>query len=254
MCFYKRKHGTWQSIRISAHVFLLIWRKVMRGFGFVTALNEMTDWLLRFVGANFLWFLLNLPTIFVLFHLLFLPEFGIFYIIFALVLTGVFLLFPSTAALFALLRDWVIRKEQPSIFKAYFSYFKENYKKGMLAGIVFAILWVIWYVDYYYFTNILENALLSYVFIFFGFFLLAYNLQFFSTLAHFDMKLKEILKTAFIITFGRPLASLLILFVSFAVLYFSLAKVLFLIPFFTGSLVAFFSFLVFFHLAVKGKK
>jgi len=227
----------------------------MNGLRFAEVLNEITDWFIRFVGTNFLWFLVNLPTAFFVLNLLLIPEkIGLFYLILPLLLSGIFLLFPGTIALFAMVRDTILKKESPSIIKSYFSYLKGNYKVGIKGGFLFCLLWLIWYGDYYYFTNILENQLFSYVMMILGLILFVYNLHFFSTSAHFHMGMKDLLKTSFYITIGRPLSFILILLSGVLIFYFSVLKFPFLIPLFSGSLIAYASFYLFFRLALPKQK
>ena len=146
-------------------------------------------------------------------------------------------------------RDWVLKKEEKGLIKNYWRYYKENYKKSLLSGVIFTIVWLILGVDLYYFSE--ENTLLLFVFRIFGIILFVYTINFFSVSAHYQMPLRKLFRNTFTFTFGSPVLFIAVLISSVLILYISFSEFTFLIPFFTGSSIAFLSFAAFYQLFLK---
>jgi uncharacterized membrane protein YesL len=213
-------------------------------------LYTMSEWVMRFAVINVLWLLFNLPVVFFAGNLL-LAE-GQAEMIFFAILTAVFapfVFFPATAAMFASARDWIIDNEGTSLFLSYVNYYKQNYRKSLLGGILFTGLWVILIVDFLFLKE--TSMILAFVFIVFGLILYVMTINFFSVNAHYDMKLRVLLKNAFFITVGSPVLLLAVLLSGLVLLYASVKGPLFLLLFFTGSLIAFLSFSAFYRLYLK---
>ncbi|MBZ5202677.1 DUF624 domain-containing protein [Planomicrobium chinense] len=218
--------------------------------GIAGALYVYAEWLMRFSAANILWFIVNLPLLFVLFSV-YVNGFAEGFVWYLLPLAGLFpaVLVPSTIALFATVREWVIQKDQPSITKAYLSHAKANYLNSFFSGIYIMGLWLVWLMDFYFLKA--EHELFGLLFAFIGLFLFVYTLNFFSLSVHYDMKQRALMKNAFYLTIGNPLLSLFILASNLAIFYVSAAKLLFLLPLFAISISAYLSFLAFYRVALK---
>jgi uncharacterized membrane protein YesL len=222
--------------------------KVMNNF--MSGLYTVSEWVMRFSVTNVLWLLFNLPVVFFVANLL-LAE-GQAQMIFFAILAAVFapfVFFPATAALFASARDWIIEHEGTSLFRSYVSYYKQNYRKSLLGGILLTGLWVILIVDFFFLKDV--SMILSFVFIVFGLILYVFTINFFSVNAHYNLKLRVLLKNASLVTVGSPVLLLAVLGSGFILLYASVKGPLFLLLFFTGSLVAFLSFSAFYRLYLK---
>ena len=188
---------------------------------------------MRFSVINILWFIINLPISFVIFSIYFNGfNNGFIVHLLPLVLLIPALFFPSTIAMFATVRDWVMKKEQQSLTKVYFSYLKANYKKSFLSGLALMFIWLIWAVDFYFFNS--QNDLLSMVFLIFGFLLFIYTINFISLSVHYEMSSRTLMKNTFFLTFGSPLVCLFILISNYLLFYLSATEFLFLFPLFTG--------------------
>lgn len=218
--------------------------------GFMGGLYGVSEWIMRFTIVNLLWVVFNFPIAF-LFVNVFVTDQPVewFILLIPIVILVPFLFFPATAAMFASARDWILEKEGHSLVKSYWHYYKENYKKSLLAGMLFTSLWVIWLVDYYYLSQ--TNEILLFVFIILGIVLFVININFFSILVHYEMKLFTMLKNALLITLGSPVLLLTVAIGSGIILYGSLNGPIFLIPFLSGSLTAFLSFSAFYRLYIK---
>jgi uncharacterized membrane protein YesL len=168
-----------------------------------------------------------------------------------LVLLGIvapFTFFPATAAMFTVARKWVSGDEDVPLLKTFFRGYKENYVQSMIGGILYVLLAVMIYVNYrFYLGQAGSLKLVSVLFITFSLILLASLFNFFSIMVHLHMKVLQILKNALLITIGNPLASIALIVCNGVILYISLFKFTFLIPFFMGSLIAIFSFWMFYR-------
>lgn len=221
--------------------------------GLLGVLYSITEWIMRFFVVNIVWFILNIPIGIILLSALF-TNFSLAYIIYYVpLLVLIPLLFvPSTVALFAMAREWVLQIDHPSITKAYFMHMKSNYKKSVWNGIILMIIWLIWLIDFYYFTN--EHDLFRLVFSILGAALFVFTINFLSLNVHFQMNKRALLKNTFFITMGSPVLFFAILMSNYFLFYVSATKLLFLIPFFTASLCAYLSFAVFYKFSLKIQK
>ncbi|SDN13609.1 Uncharacterized membrane protein YesL [Psychrobacillus sp. OK028] len=223
----------------------------MREFsGFPGVLYSTTEWVMRFSVINILWMIINVPIIIIVLSI-YANNFSIAFVIYYVPLLILFplLFFPSTTGLFAMARDWVLKIDHPSLTKAYFSHIRSNYKKSVVAGLVLTLLWLIWIIDFYYFTN--EHELFRLVFSIMGFALFVFTINFFSLNVHFQMNIRELLKNTFLVMIGSPFLSFVILISNFLLFYVSTTKLVFLIPLFIGSLSAYLSFAAFYRFSLK---
>ncbi|MGI2328951.1 YesL family protein [Planococcus sp. YIM B11945] len=226
----------------------------MRDFsGLTETLYIATEWIMRFSVINILWFILNIPIMFTVASF-FLGEgkSGEMVYLLPLVVLLPALFVPSTAAMFATVREWILKKDQVSLIKTYFSHLKATYKKSFGSGIALMVFWLVWLLDFLYFKN--ENDVLSMAFVVIGLILFIFTINFFSLNAHYQMSNKQLMKNAFFVTLGNPLLSLFILVSNLSVFYVSATELLFLLPLFAGTVSAFLSFLAFYRFALKVEK
>ncbi|WP_077624516.1 YesL family protein [Sediminibacillus massiliensis] len=218
--------------------------------GLMGGLYAVSEWIMRFAVTNILWLFFNFPIVLIGLNALYAeqPGSGVFALIVFSVLAP-FLFFPSTAAMFSSARDWILHREGSSLIRSFWKYYKDNYKNSMLGGLLLTVLWIVWAVDYNYLSNV--NIIFMFAFFIMGVILFVYTINFFSVMAHYHMKVRMILKNSLLITLGSPLLFLTIAIGSGMILYVSINGPMFLIPFFTGSLIAFISFSAFYRLYLK---
>lgn len=223
----------------------------MRDFnGFTGILYAAAEWIMRFSVVNILWFLFNLPVLLIL-SSIYLNGFeaGFVWYLLPLLLFIPLLSVPSTIAVFSMVRDWIMQTGQSSLVKSYFSYLKKGYRKSLIAGVILQSFWSVWIIDFYFFKA--ESSLLEIVFIVIGVGLFVYTINFFSLAAHYQMRIRDIMKNAFFITVGNPLMSGFIVICNLSLLYTGMTELLFLFPFFICSLSAYLSFLAFYRFSLK---
>jgi uncharacterized membrane protein YesL len=214
--------------------------------GLMGGFYRISEWIMRLSVTNVLWIVCSIPF----FYLLlvgFLSGGEVFrQTLPLLAVVAPFTLFPATAAMFTVARKWVSGEGDVPLLKTFFRGYKENYVQSMAGGLVYVLIAVILYVNYrFYLTQPGSLRLLSVLFITFSIIVIVSLFNFFSILAHLHMKTLSIIKNALLITIGNPIASVTLIVCNGIILYVSVAKFTFLIPFFMGSLMAAFSFWMF---------
>lgn len=208
---------------------------------------------MRLATVNVLWMMCNIPILFVVFIMVFIPlQFSFVFHIFLVIILSPILFFPSTTAAFATIRDGVMDKDQPSITKSFFIYFKKNYKSSVLSGIVLTVMWFVWSIDFYYFFNT-SDFILTILFIL-GLVLFVYTINFFSLSVHFHMTKRKLFSNTFFTTLGSPLLFFAVLISNALLFYISFKKLWFLLPFFIISISIFLSFYSFYRFTLNVEK
>ncbi|WP_044476728.1 YesL family protein [Oceanobacillus massiliensis] len=221
----------------------------MKNSGFINGMYMVSEWVMRFSVINLLWLFFNLPILFIAASMFFADQLSYLYILLPLfILLLPVLFFPATAAMFASVRDWVMAKEKTGLIISYWTYYRENYKKGLLGGLFLTAVWGVWAVDYYYFSE--KNIILMFAFVIIGVVLFVYTINFFSVIAHYNMSLRAILKNTLLITIGSPLLFITVMIGS-GIIFLMSSRVWFLMPFFSWSILAFISFSAFYRLYLK---
>ncbi|WP_254901733.1 YesL family protein [Thalassobacillus devorans] len=222
----------------------------MKTSGFMGGLYVVSEWIMRFSLLNLQWVVFNLPIALLLISMLYIEKTeDLFYLAVPLIVLVPVLFFPATTAMFAKAREWVREAEVERESRKYISYYKENYITSLLAGIVFVTLWVVWLADIYYFSD--KNQVIMNLFVVLGILLFIFTVNFFSVSAHYNMKLRGLLRQTFFITVGSPLLFLAVSITSGIVLYISLNVFPIIIPLFSGSLIAFLAFSAFYRLYLE---
>ncbi|KKI89389.1 DUF624 domain-containing protein [Bacillus sp. SA1-12] len=204
-------------------------------------LNRIFEWVMRLSVINLLWIGFNLPICYLALSLLYASNSSVLFMLLAtIVVLAPFFFFPATTAMFGVVRKWVMGEHDVPLFKSYWAYYKENYVRSMSGGLIFSLIWVIWGVDFYFFSKV--NVILSSIFLVGFFFLFLFALTFFANTVHADLKFFQNLKNSFFLTLLYPFNNILVVVLNGIIIYVSLTMFTFLIPFFMGSLIAFVSF------------
>lgn len=220
--------------------------------GFTGIFYKITDWIVTLAGSNLIWIIFNLPLLYLAFCMLFAQNINQLVILgVASLLISPFVFFPATSAMFAVIREWIM-EEDIKIIRSFWRYYKENYARSMMGGLLIALMWLILMVDYYYFTTYVADGFI-YLFVMLSFFLFVFTLHFFSFTVHVYTKLRETFKNALLLTFGTPLLTLGLGVICALIFYLSFQVITFLVPFFMGSLITYLSFSGFFKFFLKMK-
>ena len=131
------------------------------------------------------------------------------------------------------------------LFRSYWHFYRENYKRSVVNGLFLTAVWLVWAVDLYYFST--NNKPLMILFVVLGVLLAVFTINLFSVTVHYHMKWYAALKNTFLVTIGSPMLFITVTLGSGVILYFSFAVFTFLLPFVTGSLIAYLAFSAFYR-------
>ncbi|WP_251526649.1 YesL family protein [Metabacillus litoralis] len=208
---------------------------------FMGGLNRILEWVMRFSVINLLWIGYNLPICFFVLTLFYVNEqAGVLMTLGTIIILAPFVFFPATTAMFGVVRKWVIGEHDVPLVKSYWIYYKENYVRSLIGGVIITFFWIVLVVDFYYFSQV--NIIISYLFFAGFFFLFLFTVFFFANTVHKVLTLFTSIKNSFFLSLLFPLTNILIVVISGIIIYVSLTMFTFLIPFFMGSLIAYVSF------------
>lgn len=143
----------------------------------------MLEWITKFAYVNLLW------------------------IIFTFVGGIVFGFYPSTIAMFAIVRDWLQGRSDLPVLKSFWEHYKSNFWKSNLLGIFINVFFAFIAIDIYYIQiNTNEQLAWTYVPLFaFMFIVIMYLFYIFPSFVHYDLKVVPLLKNAFLIMLISPI-------------------------------------------------
>lgn len=187
----------------------------MSNGGFTGRLYQLCEWITRLAYANILW--------------LFFTAAGLI----------VFGLFPATQALFAVARKWVLKETEIPVFATFWRRYKEDFVQSNGLGYVLLFFATLLFVDLYYLriNPTTHLGLFYYPLLFLALFFLLAACYAFPIFVHYEIRLWQVLKNAFLITILHPLENVLAA-VSLAAVFYLFSVVPGLIPFFCPVLPA----------------
>ncbi|MDR7078940.1 putative membrane protein YesL [Neobacillus niacini] len=178
---------------------------------------KFSDWAMKLAYLNILWILFT---------------------IFGLIIGG---FFPATFALFSVIRLLLQNREEASVFKTFWSFYKKDFWKSNSIGWSIILIFIIFYLDIQFvqestnpFLHIFYYPLLILAFIF-----SLTVLYIIPTYIHFDLKMVQLFKNSFIIMILNPLNTITMIS-GVMIIYFVSMYIPGIIPFFGGSLLALF--------------
>ncbi|MBT2653961.1 YesL family protein [Bacillus sp. ISL-18] len=134
---------------------------------------------------------------------------------------GVFGFFPSTVAMFAVVRKWMLGEDEVSIVKTFWASYKKEFVKGNLLGVFIVAAGLVLYADLLFIQNAGKDMA---AFLYIPFFIITFI--FVCTLfylipifVHYEMKLTEVIKNSFFVMIMNPLSTLYMLIGSFGICF-----------------------------------
>lgn len=213
---------------------------------------RLMEWIMRLSVINVLWVAVSAPIFLLGLTMLISLQTNVESVVPLLVLIVIltpFLLFPGTSAMFTVVRKWVMGDVDAPLFKTFFRGYKDNYVQSMLAGLVYTLLGVLNYTNFmFYAKQDSSMSIMAYIFIPLSVILCGAVVHFFSLVAHFHMKFWLLIKNSIVVTLSHPFTSLSILVVNGTIIYVSMTWLTFMIPFFMGTCMAYFSFWSFYRI------
>ncbi|WP_309120170.1 DUF624 domain-containing protein [Paenibacillus sp.] len=212
--------------------------------GLMGGFYRISEWIMRLSVTNVLWIVTAFPVFFFVLNLFVATdEQQVQAFLLAIAVLAPFTLFPSTSAMFALARKWVTGDGDVPLLKTFFRSYKENYLQSMIGGLFFMVLLTVLFFNFrFYAGQTGYTGLLAYLFIALTVMAFLAVFNFFCIIVHLHMKTLQLIKNALLITIGQPVRTILIGVSNVVVLYISIFQFTFLLPFFTGSLIAIVTF------------
>lgn len=166
---------------------------------------------------------------------------NLLWIAFSLLGLGVFGFFPSTVAMFVVIRKWVTGEKDIPIFQTFWDAFKKDFIKTNVLGYILFFVGFILYIDLKFvqgqssvFFTILKFGLLILFFIYF-----IILLYIFPIFVHFQLTFKQYIKWSIVIGIVHPILTLLMVAGVLVAYYVTFSMVPGLMIFFGGSTIAF---------------
>jgi uncharacterized membrane protein YesL len=219
--------------------------------GLLPKLYRISEWITRIAGINLLWILFNLPITYLTVNLFLVRTADqLLVILLSIALLAPFIFFPSTTALFGVARKWALGETDVKLFRSFLIFYKENYVRSMIGGLVIVPMWIILVVDYFYFSK--TNSPLFYLFLAIGMFALTFTFHFFSNTVHIHLKFWASIKNSIILAIGRPAHTIGITLLTTIIVYISFKIFTFLILLGMGALIAYGAFFIFYRSLKNG--
>ncbi|UOE93581.1 DUF624 domain-containing protein [Alkalihalobacillus sp. LMS39] len=184
--------------------------------GWSSKLLVVFSWFVRFTYINLLWILFS-------------------------VLGGIIFGFmPATAAMFAVMRKWLLGEREKSLFPQFFSYYKKDFLKLNGLGLILLLIGSVLYVNFSFLITI--DSVLSFILligiVILSFLYVVVVIHFFPIFVHFQMPLFQYLNMALTIGLFQPFRTLSYILTTFILIYLLLSFPGAL-PFLSGSILAF---------------
>ncbi|WP_026908497.1 YesL family protein [Paucisalibacillus globulus] len=161
--------------------------------------------------------------------------------IFFTILGGIiFGFFPSTIAMFAVTREWLLGKPDIPIFKSFWTHYKSEFIKSNRVGIIIVLITALIGIDFFFIQYVVNESYSWILIPLFSFMLLfiLFSFYLFPAFVHYDLKVFPLLKNAFLIMLINPINGFLIL-VCLVSAYFLVMFIPALLFIFGGSVYAF---------------
>ncbi|WP_167360028.1 YesL family protein [Halobacillus dabanensis] len=159
----------------------------------------------------------------------------LFFIVVGAVVFGVF---PSTIAMFAVMRKWMKGNLGSSLIKEFWFFYKKEFWRTNGAGAGFVLIGYILYVDLFIYQFGEDQQILQLLLYILSAFYCMAAAYFFPLYVHHEFKWYQYLKVAILTSFSAPFRGLLMLFLAYGI-YFLMSKSPGLYLFFFGSGIAY---------------
>ncbi|WP_438493560.1 YesL family protein [Paenibacillus sp. IHBB 3054] len=180
--------------------------------GAMGGLYRVTEWISRIAFSNILWAICSVPFLFMGVMKMIMWGSGAggpneqITLNWAMGILAPFTVFPATAALFTVVRKWVMGNSDVSTFRTFFQGYKENYFKSMLGGVIYTVLFVVMYVDVtVYMTQMANFRIVGILMLVLMIILFVSMFNFFSIVVHYQMTFKEVVTNSVLLTIARPI-------------------------------------------------
>ncbi|MFS0821519.1 YesL family protein [Bacillus sp. 1P02SD] len=121
-------------------------------------------------------------------------------------------IFPATAAMFGVIRNWMVNKDT-SVFRAFFTFFKENFKQSFIIGILWMLYIGVFYIDLFVLQQMDEliKTIFMSILLAIGLILAVITIHVFPIMVHFSLSFTGLVKNSLFFSLLYLPTSLLIL-------------------------------------------
>ena len=137
---------------------------------------------------------------------------NLIWLLFVLLGLGIFGFMPATVALFAVTRQWIKGEKDLKLFQTYWHYYKADFIRSNLIGLIISAILYIVYVNYLFVEFYYSEAIQFYIyFVIFAvaIFVIMTTINMFSIIAHYRFKTMQYFKVASGMVFFKPFNTLL---------------------------------------------
>jgi len=154
----------------------------MGGYGIL----KIPEWIIKLAYVNFLWFL------------------------FSIIGLGIFGIFPATIAMFAVARQWILRRTDVPIMKNFVIFYKKDFFKANLLGFILLLVSFTFYLNFQLLGQT-DNPIVQlfyYILLPLCFMFILTAIYTFPVFVHYEMPLFQVLKNAFYTMIVSPLSTI----------------------------------------------
>jgi uncharacterized membrane protein YesL len=153
---------------------------------------------------------------------------------------GIFGIFPATAAMFSVVRKWIMGESDIPVYQTFWKTYKTEFLKVNILGMILTAIGWILYIDYHYFTfgESVVSSVIKIVTLIVTYFFITTCIYFFPVYVHYHYPLMDYIKFSFLYSLASPLKSAGIFIIS-SVIYYLFMKVPVVFIFFSGSAISY---------------
>lgn len=163
---------------------------------------------------------------------------NILWIFFTILGVGIFGFIPATVALFAIVRKWVMRDTDVSIFTTFWKIFRQEFLKSSMLGGSLLLIGYILYIDFLYLPSDGLFALVRFGLMVVALLYIIVLLYIFPLFVHYEWKNRLYIKYALVLGASHPHYTLLMI-IGIGIVYYASVNIPGIIPFFSISLLAY---------------
>jgi len=143
-------------------------------------------------------------------------QLNVLWIIFCLPLVTIA---PATVAMYCVIRQWIVHQD-PGVYRSFMHFFKENFKKSFLIGLLLFATAGFFYINFFSILKVdFMQPLFLAVWLAFAIFFTGFTLFLFPVMAHFEGTIRKTLQNTIFFTIGRlPVTLLLLAIATFSAL------------------------------------
>ncbi|WP_066187158.1 MULTISPECIES: YesL family protein [Gracilibacillus] len=191
----------------------------MEWTGISGRLYRVCDWLMRLLRVNLIWLTFNFPIVYLSLAMLYAKDMGeLYWILFTIIALLPFTFFPATVAMFALVRRAVMHRMHHQLLRHFWLFYRQNYGKALLGGLVITLVWGIWLINYQLLQTEIGSPLF-YTYLVFTVFLLAFSSYFMADTVHVQLRVWASFRKALLMSLSFPHYTISSIGISLVALY-----------------------------------